>query len=143
MKIFTIGFTQKSAENFFESLRLAGVTRVVDVRLNNASQLAGFSKKDDLKYFLEKICGIEYVHSQNLAPTRKMLDEYRKFHKNWSIYEIEFRNLMRQRKIEKFPTKMFDGACLLCSEHAADHCHRRLVAEHLGEHWGSLEVRHL
>lgn len=143
MKILTIGFTKKTAEQFFEALKLSGAKKLIDVRLNNVSQLAGFSKRDDLRYFLEKICNIEYIHSDRLAPTQKMLDEYRKNHKNWAFYEGEFRALMRQRKIEQLPAKMFDGACMLCSEHTADRCHRRLVAEHLAEHWGNLTVKHL
>ena len=93
MKIFTIGFTNKKAEEFFEKLRVAGVKRVVDVRLNNISQLAGFSKKDDLKYFLRAIAGIDYVHLPELAPTKEMLDAYKKFKGDWSVYEYEFLEL--------------------------------------------------
>ena len=100
MKLFTIGFTNKKAQAFFEKLRNAGVKRVIDVRLNNVSQLAGFSKKDDLKYFLHAIAGIDYVHMPDLAPTQELLDTYKKQKGDWSAYERDFLGLMRQRRIE-------------------------------------------
>ena len=100
MKIFTIGFTRKSAQQFFELLSSSGVERVVDVRLNNVSQLAGFAKRDDLEYFLRRVCGIDYVHLPSLAPTQEILAAYRKDHKDWSIYETQFLDLMRERRIE-------------------------------------------
>ena len=83
MKVSTIGFTKKSARRFFELLRASGARRVVDVRLNNASQLAGFAKKDDLAWFLDEICGIGYVHLPDLAPTRELLSDYRKKRIDW------------------------------------------------------------
>jgi uncharacterized protein (DUF488 family) len=144
MKLFTIGFTKKSASKFFETLRRSGVKRVVDVRLNNVSQLAGFAKRDDLKYFLEKICGIEYVHLPELAPTPPMLDGYRKDHKNWATYEKQFLELMQTRRIEeRIPTETLSEGCLLCSEDKPHHCHRRLVAEYLKKSWGEVDIRHL
>ena len=144
MKLFTIGFTKKSAEKFFDLLSSSGVRRVVDVRLNNVSQLAGFAKRDDLRYFLRRVCGMEYVHLPELAPTREMLAGYRKDHKDWSIYERQFLDLMRERRIEEsVPREIVDGGCLLCSEDKPHHCHRRLVAEYLGDRWGGIEVRHL
>jgi uncharacterized protein (DUF488 family) len=144
MKVFTIGFTKKSAEKFFETLRHSGVRRVVDVRLNNVSQLAGFAKRDDLKYFLEKICNIEYVHLPELAPTQIMLDNYRKQHKSWAMYEKEFIDLMRARRIEeRVPADRVSDGCLLCSEDKPHHCHRRLVAEYLRARWGDIDVTHL
>ena len=88
MKILTIGFTKKSAKKFFEMLRASGAKRVVDVRLNNVSQLAGFAKKDDLAYFLREICGMDYIHLPALAPTQEMLDQYKKQHGDWKDYEI-------------------------------------------------------
>ena len=144
MKIFTIGFTRKSAQQFFELLSSSGVERVVDVRLNNVSQLAGFAKRDDLEYFLRRVCGIDYVHLPSLAPTQEILAAYRKDHKDWSIYETQFLDLMRERRIEdSIPREIVDGGCLLCSEDKPHHCHRRLVTQYLDEHWGGIEVRHL
>ncbi|MCS7269438.1 MAG: DUF488 domain-containing protein, partial [Geminicoccaceae bacterium] len=95
MKLFTIGFTKKSAETFFTALERAGVRRVIDVRIDNSSQLAGFTKKDDLAFFLKKIAGIDYVHLPNLAPTREMLDGYKKRGGSWEDYERKFLALMR------------------------------------------------
>ena len=144
MKIFTIGFTKKSARTFFETLRRSGARRVVDVRLNNISQLAGFTKKDDLAYFLKQICGLDYVHLPDLAPTPEMLDDYKKQGGDWSAYEVRFLDLMRQRRIETTVAKevVADG-CLLCSEEKPHHCHRRLVAEYLKQHWGDADIAHL
>ena len=144
MRVYTIGFTKKSASDFFELLRASGAKRIIDVRLSNMSQLAGFSKKDDLEYFLRKICHMEYVHLPELAPTREMLDSYRKGHKNWDIYESEFLALIEQRQIEKMQIKRtVANACLLCSEDKPDQCHRRLVAEYLQRSWGDLNIVHL
>lgn len=144
MKIFTIGFTNKKAQDFFGKLRLARVKRVVDVRLNNISQLAGFSKKDDLKYFLREIGGIDYVHVPELAPTKELLDAYKKFKGDWSVYEKEFLELMERRRIEATLAKdLIDDGCLLCSEDKPHHCHRRLVAEYLQRRWPQVSVEHL
>lgn len=144
MRLTTIGFTKKSARRFFETLRAAGVRRVADVRLNNVSQLAGFAKRKDLEYFLDAICGIGYVHLPELAPTREMLDAYRKHGGDWRTYEAEFLDLMTRRRVEEtIAPELLDGACLLCSEDKPDHCHRRLVAEYLDRHWGGVDVRHL
>lgn len=142
--IYTIGFTKKSAETFFTELRASGVKRLVDVRLNNVSQLAGFAKREDLAYFLRVICGIEYVHLPVLAPTQEMLDKYKKHKGVWSEYEIEFLGLMAERRIEDAVSQeMLTDACLLCSEDQPTHCHRRLVAEYLREKWGDVEITHL
>lgn len=144
MRLFTIGFTKKSAEGFFEMLRKSGAKRVVDVRLNNVSQLAGFAKKQDLAYFLEKICGIEYVHLPILAPTKQMLDEYKKQRGSWQAYAEQFLALMKERRIEtKVPRDEIADSCLLCSEDRPHHCHRRLVAEYLNQHWGNIDIKHL
>jgi uncharacterized protein (DUF488 family) len=144
MKIFTIGFTNKKAQDFFEKLRAARVKRVVDVRLNNISQLAGFSKKDDLKYFLRAIVGIDYVHVPELAPTKELLDAYKRFKGDWSVYEKEFLELMEGRHIEaSLARDLIDEGCLLCSEDKPHHCHRRLVAEYLQRHWPQVSVEHL
>jgi len=144
MKIFTIGFTKKSAESFFTKLKQAGVKRLVDVRLNNISQLAGFTKRDDLRYFTRVICNIEYVHLPNLAPTQDILDAYKKHKGDWGLYERQFLELMTMRQIEdKISREVLDGSCFLCSEDKPHHCHRRLVAEYLKEKWGDVEIEHI
>lgn len=145
MKLYTIGFTKTSAADFFGRLLDSGAKRVVDVRLNNVSQLAGFAKRDDLAYFLREICGMEYVHAPDLAPTKEMLDAYRKEHRDWATYEGKFLALMSDRRIEETASvrqALADG-CLLCSEDTPEHCHRRLVAEYLQQHWGGLKIVHL
>lgn len=144
MKLFTIGFTKKSAEAFFTKLKRSGAKRVVDVRLNNVSQLAGFAKRNDLQFFLREICNMDYVHVPELAPTQDILHEYKKNKGDWGVYEQKFLGLMRRREIEKTldPAVIADG-CLLCSEDKPHHCHRRLVAEYLKSHWGDVEVSHI
>jgi len=144
MKIFTIGFTKKSARDFFGKLKQPGIRRLLDVRLNNVSQLAGFTKKDDLKFFTEAISGIGYVHLPQLAPTQEMLNTYRKAKGGWPNYEKQFLELMSQRKIEtELQRDVIDGGCLLCSEEKPEHCHRRLVAEYLSNRWGDVEIEHI
>src|SRR5262249_32053769 len=114
MRLFTIGFTKKSAESFFETLRSCGAKRVVDVRLSNVSQLAGFTKKADLAYFLQQIAGIGYVHVPLLAPTREMLDAYKKNHGSWADYERQFVALIKERRIEeKVTLDLLADSCLL------------------------------
>jgi uncharacterized protein (DUF488 family) len=144
VQLFTIGFTQKPAEDFFGKLKRSGARRVLDVRLNNVSQLSGFAKRKDLEFFLRELCQMDYVHMPELAPTQDMLDEYKKNKGAWSIYEAKFLDLMRRGEIERRvdPELVRDG-CLLCSEDKAHHCHRRLVAEYLQQHWGNIELRHL
>jgi uncharacterized protein (DUF488 family) len=143
--VATIGFTQSSAERFFERLLAAGVRKVVDVRLHNTSQLAGFAKADDLAYFLKRIGGIAYVHEPLLAPTEALFKAYKKERGEWAAYETAFLELMAERRIEhRLKPAMLDGACLLCSEAKPHHCHRRLVCEYLNVKWdGALTVRHL
>ena len=145
MEVYTTGFTKKTAAQFFGSLRQAGVKRLVDIRLNNSSQLAGFAKKDDLPFFLNEICRIEYVYEPLLAPTQDMLDAYKKEKGSWSDYERRFLALMRERRVEeKISPKLFEvPTVLLCSEVTAEHCHRRLVVEYLQERWGNIEIIHL
>ena len=143
MRIFTIGFTKSTAESFFSRLKTSGATKLIDVRLNNVSQLAGFAKRDDLRYFAKAICGIGYDHLLSLAPTQGMLDAYKKRRGSWSEYEKQFLGLMAQRQIEKIDRDQLDGGCLLCSEDKPHHCHRRLVAEYLKDKWGNVEIRHL
>ena len=144
MKVFTIGFTKKNAQRFFGMLRRSGAKRVVDVRLNNVSQLAGFAKRDDLAFFLKEICAMEYVHLPELAPTQEMLDEYKKLRGDWNTYQGRFLDLMEKRRIEQTISKetVADG-CLLCSEDKPHHCHRRLVAEYLKQQWGGVDIEHL
>ncbi len=145
MRILTIGFTKKSAETFFTRLQGFGAKRLIDVRLNNVSQLAGFTKKDDLRYFARTICNIEYVHLPELAPTAEILDPYKKAKNgDWTLYERQFLDLMRSRRIENtIPQELLDGGCLLCSEETPHHCHRRLVAEYLKQHWRDVEIEHI
>lgn len=145
MEIYTIGFTQKNAENFFNLLKSATVSTLIDVRLNNVSQLAGFAKKDDLKYFLKQLCGVEYVHAPDLAPTKDILSAYKKGDISWEVYEDKFINLMAKRHIEKqVNPELLDHSCLLCSEHEPHFCHRRLVVEYLKKHSNiNLTVMHL
>lgn len=144
IRLYTIGFTKKTAEEFFINLRDSGVKRIVDVRLNNTSQLAGFSKRDDLIFFLREIIGIDYVHIPDLAPTQDILDAYKKHKGSWEVYEQEFLALMEKRRIDETVARdVADQGCLLCSEHKPHHCHRRLVAEYLKRKWGDVETTHL
>ena len=144
MKIYTIGFTKKTAEEFFGTLRSSGASRVVDVRLNNVSQLAGFAKKQDLAWFLKEICGMDYVHLPLLAPTQEILDGYKKLNGDWQVYEGQFLEKMKQRRIEEVVSRdVIAASCLLCSEDRPHHCHRRLVAEYLRKQWGDVDICHI
>ena len=142
---YTIGFTKHSAEEFFGLIKAAGVKRLLDVRLRNASQLAGFAKQKDLKYFMDVICGAQYVHEPLLAPTDDLLDARRQKRITWGEYEEGFIELMSIRKMETvLSPSFFDVATvLLCSEHSAERCHRRLVLDYLQASWGCLRVIHL
>lgn len=144
MRVYTIGFTRKNAEQFFTRLKQPGLLRLIDARLNNVSQLAGFTKKDDLRFFLRSLNGIDYVHRPDLAPSKEILDDYKKNGGDWATYEKQFLALMGERQIEnKVPQALIDGGCLLCSEPTPEHCHRRLVAEYLQSRWTGLEIVHL
>jgi uncharacterized protein (DUF488 family) len=145
MEIYSIGFTQKSASQFFGALKAHGIERLLDVRLNNTSQLAAFAKQADLAYFLREICGAAYEHEPLLAPTQEMLDAYKKRKGGWEAYEDAFLALMRARKIESALDKgsFARKTVLLCSEPTAEHCHRRLVLEYLQKHWVGVEIHHL
>ena len=135
MTIYTIGFTKKNADKFFNLLKSNQVKKVVDVRLNNVSQLAGFAKRDDLIFFLREICNCEYEHIPDLAPTEEILKPYKKGEIVWAQYEEKFLTLMAQRNIEKHINLLqFEDGCLLCSEHLPHECHRRLVIEYLKTH---------
>lgn len=143
MTIYTLGYTQKSAEQFFGLLRERGVKRLLDIRLQNTSQLAGFTKKEDLAYFLQELLGAEYQHLGLLAPTKEILDEYRQTN-DWERYTRKYLALLEERRIlEQLDPALFAGACLLCSEPTPEHCHRRLAAEYLREAWGNIEIVHL
>lgn len=143
--IYTIGFTKKNASTFFGFINESNIKTLIDVRLNNVSQLAGFAKRDDLKYFLKELCGVKYVHSPELAPTKDILNAYKKGDMPWEVYEDKFLNLMGQRNIEKsIKPALLDHGCLLCSEHEPHLCHRRLVVEYLNDHSNlDLKVKHL
>jgi uncharacterized protein (DUF488 family) len=145
MEVYTIGFTQTPAAEFFGKLKQAGIRRLVDVRLNNVSQLAGFAKRDDLRFFLSEICGAEYVHEPRLAPSREILDAYKKQKGSWEDFQRRFLELMAERQIETaLDPRLFDvPAVLLCSEHTADRCHRRLILEYLDGKWGNVRAIHL
>ena len=143
MRLYTIGFTKKSAKKFFEILKANDIAQIVDVRLNNTSQLAGFAKRDDLKYFLEGLCGIDYHHFKFIAPTKDIRDRYNK--EGGDRYIDEYTRLLEKRKVPDIRDRSFFeiGACLLCSESSAEHCHRRLLAQYLKKHWKGVEVVHL
>ena len=144
MKIFTIGFTKKTAEQFFGLLDRPDIKRVVDIRLNNSSQLAGFTKSEDLRFFLRRVIGTDYVHLPQLAPNADMLKSYRDGKGDWAGYERDFLALMQERRVEEAVSKdLLDGGCLLCSEATPGHCHRRLVAEYLAQQWAGTQVCHL
>ena len=145
MEIYSIGFTQKTAERFFGLIQAHGIRRLLDVRRNNVSQLAGFAKRDDLAFFLRAICGAEYVHQPLLAPTQEMLDSYKKEKRGWPEYERRFLDLMAERRIEEtLDRSLFSGpTVLLCSEATSEQCHRRLVLDYLNEKWGGIAATHL
>ena len=143
--IYTIGYTKKSLEEFIRRLQEADVEAVIDVRLRNTSQLAGFSKRDDLAFLLRKGFGIEYEHKPELAPTAEILEAYRAGG-DWEAYEQSFRRLLDERKAEdagRDVLSRFQRPCLLCSEPDADQCHRRLVAEWWKKHLPSITIIHL
>ena len=144
-RIFTIGFAGRSAESFFEALQSAGVRAVVDIRLNNASQLAGFTKKRDLEYFLDAVAGIKYVHAVELAPSPELFDAFKRSRSiGWDEFERRFNDLLASRDpAKRFRPEDLDGACLLCSEPEPQQCHRRLVAEYFQKAWTDVAIVHL
>ncbi len=144
IKLFTIGFTRKSAAEFFESLKKAGVRRVIDTRLNNTSQLSGFAKQSDLRYFLEKICNIEYEHQLSLAPTKDILDAYKKKNIPWQEYADSYNLLIQKRQVESLlNNENLANACFLCSEDKPHFCHRRLAAEYLSSKFEDIKIIHI
>lgn len=144
MKLFTIGFTKSKARHFFGRLERSGIRRVIDTRINRSSQLSGFAKEDDLKFFLEKISSIEYSVEEILAPTADILSAYRKNEMGWSEYARRYLDLLSQRKVERHIVAMdLDHVCLLCSEATPEHCHRRLAAEYLSDAMTEMTIQHL
>jgi uncharacterized protein (DUF488 family) len=145
VEIYTIGFTKKSAATFFGALKQARIARLVDIRLNNTSQLAGFTKRDDLAYLLREICDAAYHHEPMLAPNQELFDRYKKAKGSWEEYEREFLHLMAERRIETVldRTLFHVPTVLLCTEPTPERCHRRLVVEYLQQAWGDLTPIHL
>jgi uncharacterized protein (DUF488 family) len=144
IQLFTIGFTKTNAKTFFTKLRKAEIKKLIDIRLNNVSQLAGFSKREDLEYFLRELCQCEYVHLPLLAPTKEILDSYKNKTIGWSEYEKQFKDLLILRTAHTMikPSEL-QRACLLCSEPTPDKCHRKLVAEYFRHHFDDIEINHL
>jgi len=145
MEIYSIGFTQKSAREFFDALKAHGIERLLDVRLNNTSQLAAFAKQADLAYFVEEICGAVYEHEPLLAPTQEILDTFKKQKGSWETYSKAHLDLICSRKVESALSKesFKKKTVLLCSEPTAENCHRRLALEYIQQHWKGVTIRHL
>ncbi len=144
IKLFTIGFTKKSAEQFFELLKENGVKKIVDIRINNSSQLAGFAKGSDLAYFAKSINHMEYIHIPDFAPTKELLSDYQNKRIDWAGYEKVFMSLIEKRKISsKYNITDFDDACFLCSEESPEHCHRRLLVEYFQKKNNQIQIIHL
>ncbi|MDP2922096.1 MAG: DUF488 domain-containing protein [Candidatus Omnitrophota bacterium] len=144
MNLYTIGFTKKTAEDFFNLLTKNNVKRLIDIRLNNRSQLAGFAKGEDLKFFLNKIGQIEYKYMTEFAPTDSLLEGYRKNQISWEEYEKQYNKLLIERDVLKNKDiSIFDNACLLCSEPTAKQCHRRLAAEYIARASKDIKIAHL
>ncbi len=144
--LFTIGFTKKTAEEFFTLLQYNQVRRVIDVRLFNRTQLSGFSKFPDIRYFLKTIADIEYIHDMELAPSPELLRDYKAHQVNWEQYVNIFNDLMIERRTAehlKLHYANFDRCCLLCTEPSAEFCHRRLVAELIKDTFEYGEIVHL
>lgn len=144
MKIYTIGFTKRSARDFFETLSRSGAKRLLDVRTNNRSQLAGFSKRDDLEYFLSRICVMEYFEEKSLAPRNESLKAYRAQEVTWAEYADQYLRDLSIRGVQHSLSRgHVSDSVLLCSEDKPHNCHRRLAAEYLMKSWGDVEVIHL
>ena len=147
MILYTMGFTQKSAQQFFERIKYHQIQILIDVRLNNTSNLTGFTKKRDLPYFLETICGCKYEHCADYAPTKELLTDWKKKRITWPEYESIYRALMTERKsAEDFRVRyygLYESVCLLCSEPKPEHCHRRLFAEMIRVIVPEVEIGHI
>lgn len=144
IKIYTIGFTNKSAQAFFELLQKSEVTKIVDTRINITSQLAGFAKGTDLAFFAKAVGNMDYLHKIDFAPTKELLERYRKSVITWEEYETEYLNLLDMRKVgNKINVEELHQNCLLCSEHTPEKCHRRLLAEYIQKRFNNIEIQHL
>ena len=146
-KIYTIGFTKKDARTFFELLRKNKIKTMLDIRLNNISQLSGFAKGNDLKFSLKEILDVEYIHDTRFSPTKDLLDRYKGAKTTWLDYEKEFVDILIKRNIKNVIQNEYveklDGICLLCSEFEAEQCHRRLVAEYIMDNFDNIEIIHI
>ena len=143
--LYTIGFTKKSLEEFFNLLKENKIKKLIDIRLNRESQLSGFAKERDLKYVLKKLLNIKYEAIEEFAPTKELLKEYQK-NKDWDKYEIEFKKIISNRKLERFKEKILtehDKICFLCSESKPDKCHRRLISEFFKSLSSNIAIKHL
>ena len=140
--LYTIGFTKKNAKLFFKLLKDAGVKKLVDIRINNASQLAGFAKGSDLEFFMKEICNAEYIHITDMAPTKELLKDYQNKTIDWNGYVAIFNNMLKDRKIaERFHVENFDKSCFLCTEDTPEQCHRRLLVEYLKKQNPDKDIR--
>lgn len=140
--LYTIGFTKKSAEKFFSLLKKADVKKIVDIRINNASQLAGFAKGSDLQFFVKAILGAEYIHITDLSPTKELLKSYQDKEIDWAGYVRIFSSLLKERHIkDKYKVEDFDNCCFLCTEDTPEQCHRRLVVEYFRDNNPDKDVR--
>jgi uncharacterized protein (DUF488 family) len=144
MKLFTIGFTQKPARRFFDLLQSNNVSKIIDTRINNSSQLSGFAKGSDLKFFAKEIGDIDYFHELDFAPTKELLAKYRKKEISWNDYTIEYLNLLDIRKVsQNVNIEELHNNCLLCSEQSPEKCHRRSLAEYLKAKYPQVSIHHL
>ena len=143
-KLFTIGFTKKTARQFFELLKKNNVKKIIDIRINNSSQLAGFAKGADLEYFANEICGIKYKHIADFAPTKELLSDYQNKKIDWIEYKKIYKNLIEKRNVTaKYNIEEFDNACFLCSEPTAEQCHRKLLVEYFKEKNPQIQIIHI
>lgn len=144
IELFTIGFTKKKAKQFFGLLKSGAIQKIVDTRIRPNSQLAGFAKSDDLKYFAEELFGMKYEYELDFAPTKELLAKYRNKEISWKEYEVEYLNLLDIRKVKrKVDIEQLHKNCFLCSEHDAEKCHRRLLAEYFQAVNQDVKIVHL
>jgi uncharacterized protein (DUF488 family) len=142
--LYTIGFAKKSARTFFTLLKQNHIARLIDIRLNNSSQLAGYTKKEDLQYFLESICNCLYLYIPEFAPSKEILDNYKENKMSWAEYELKYNLLIAQKAPHKtLKIEELNKSCLLCAEPIPDKCHRRLAAEYLQKQFSGISIEHL
>jgi uncharacterized protein (DUF488 family) len=143
-KLYTMGYTQKPAKKFFNLIDKYEIKRIIDIRLHNNTQLAGFTKQNNLKYFLKRLSDCDYCHIPLMAPSKDIFDDSKKNGLEWKEYASRFNKLINQRKIEQLINEDdIDGACLLCCEPEATNCHRSLVAEYLQKYFGDIQIIHI